>query len=31
MGFPGIAPHGYADYSYRRALSSERTSTGSLP
>ena len=31
MGFPGIAPHGYADYSYRRALSPERTSTGSLP
>jgi hypothetical protein len=31
MGFPGIAPHGYADYSYRRALSSERTANGSLP
>jgi hypothetical protein len=31
MGFPGIAPHGYADYSYRRALSTEKTSTGSLP
>jgi hypothetical protein len=30
-GFPGIAPHGYADYSYRRALSAEKTSTGSLP
>ena len=31
MGFPGIAPNGYADFSYRRALSSERTATGSLP
>ena len=31
MGFPGIAPHGYADFSYKRALSSERTATGSLP
>jgi len=31
MGFPGIAPNGYADFSYRRALSSERTPTGSLP
>lgn len=30
-GHPGIAPNGYADFSYRRALSSERTSTGSLP
>jgi hypothetical protein len=30
-GFPGIAPHGYADYSYRRALSTERTANGSLP
>lgn len=30
-GFPGIAPNGYADFSYRRALSSERTATGSLP
>ena len=25
------APNGYADYSYRRKLSRERTSTGSLP
>jgi enediyne biosynthesis protein E8 len=31
MGHPGIAPNGYADYSYRRALSVERTSTGNLP
>jgi hypothetical protein len=31
MGFPGVAPNGYADYSYRRVLSAERTSTGSLP
>ena len=31
MGFPGTAPNGYADYSYRRALSTERTATGSLP
>jgi hypothetical protein len=31
MGFPGIAPNGYADYSYRRALSTERTLSGSLP
>ena len=31
MGHPGIAPNGYADYSYRRKLSNERTATGSLP
>ena len=31
MGHPGIAPNGYADYSYRRKLSRERTATGSLP
>jgi hypothetical protein len=31
MGFPGIAPNGFADFSYRRALSTERTATGSLP
>jgi len=31
MGFPGIAPNGYADYSYRRVLSTERTASGSLP
>ena len=28
MGHPGIAPNGYADYSYRRKLSRERTSAG---
>jgi hypothetical protein len=31
MGYPGTAPNGYADYSYRRKLSSEVTSNGSLP
>jgi hypothetical protein len=31
MGHPGTAPHGYSDFSYRRALASERTATGSLP
>lgn len=31
MGHPGTAPQGYADYSYRRVLSSERTATGNLP
>jgi hypothetical protein len=31
MGFPGIAPNGFADFSYRRALSPERTTNGSLP
>jgi hypothetical protein len=31
MGHPGIAPQGYADHSYRRVLSAERTSGGSLP
>ena len=30
-GHPGTAPNGYADFSYRRALASERTTTGSLP
>ena len=30
-GHPGIAPNGYADFSYRRALSPERTASGSLP
>jgi hypothetical protein len=30
-GHPGIAPNGYADFSYRRALSTERTAAGSLP
>jgi len=28
---PGIAPQGYADFSYRKKLSRERTSNGSLP
>jgi hypothetical protein len=31
IGHPGVAPNGYADYSYGRKLSRERTSTGSLP
>ena len=31
MGYPGTAPNGYADYSYGRKLSRERTSNGSLP
>jgi hypothetical protein len=31
MGHPGTAPQGYADYSYRRVLSTERTPQGSLP
>jgi hypothetical protein len=31
MGFPGTAPHGYPDHSYRRKLSSERTGDGNLP
>jgi hypothetical protein len=31
MGHPGTAPNGYADFSYKRKLSSERTVTGSLP
>jgi hypothetical protein len=31
MGHPGTAPNGYAEYSYGRKLSQERTSTGSLP
>jgi enediyne biosynthesis protein E8 len=31
MGLPGVAPHGYRDFSYRRRLSTERTRTGSLP
>lgn len=30
MGHPGIAPNGYAEYSYGRKLSRERTATGSL-
>jgi hypothetical protein len=31
MGHPGTAPNGYADFSYRRKLSTGRTVTGSLP
>jgi hypothetical protein len=31
MGHPGTAPQGYADYSYRRVLSAERTAAGNLP
>ena len=31
MGYPGTALNGYAEYSYRRKLSKEATSTGSLP
>lgn len=31
MGLPGVAPNGYADYSYGRQLSTERTKAGSLP
>jgi hypothetical protein len=31
MGHPGTAPKGYADFSYKRKLSSERTTTGNLP
>lgn len=31
QGHPGIAPQGYADFSYRQALASERTAAGSLP
>jgi hypothetical protein len=31
MGLPGTAPSGYADFSWRRALSRELTTDGSLP
>jgi hypothetical protein len=31
MGHPGTAPNGYAEYSYGRKLSRERTANGSLP
>ena len=31
IGYPGTAPNGYADYSYRRKLSVERTRRGYLP
>jgi hypothetical protein len=30
MGYPGSAPNGYADYSYKRKLANERTSRGYL-
>ena len=30
MGYPGAAPHGYRDFSYRRKLARERTRRGSL-
>jgi hypothetical protein len=30
MGYPGAAPHGHRDFSYRRKLSRERTRHGSL-
>jgi hypothetical protein len=30
MGYPGIAPNGYADYSYKRKLARELTSRGYL-
>ena len=31
MGLPGVAPAGYADFSYGQVLAAERTSGGSLP
>lgn len=31
MGYPGTAPNGYAEYSYRQKLSREATTYGSLP
>jgi hypothetical protein len=31
MGHPGTAPQGYADYTYKRKLSRERTAAGYLP
>jgi hypothetical protein len=31
MGVPGTAPSGYRNFSYARKLSTERTTTGSLP
>jgi hypothetical protein len=31
MGLPGVAPRGYADFSYFRRLARERTRAGSLP
>jgi hypothetical protein len=31
MGHPGTAPNGYANYSYKRVLSTEHTAGGNLP
>jgi hypothetical protein len=31
MGYPGAAPSGYRDFSYRKALARERTKKGYLP
>ena len=31
MGYPGTAPNGYADFSYKRKLAVEFTSRGYLP
>jgi hypothetical protein len=31
MGYPGTAPNGYAEFSYRRKLATERTRRGYLP
>jgi hypothetical protein len=31
MGHPGVAPQGYAEFSYKKKLSRERTTNGSLP
>lgn len=31
MGYPGAAPNGYAEYSYKRKLATELTSRGYLP
>ena len=31
IGHPGVAPNGYAEYSYRKRLSRERTTLGYLP
>jgi hypothetical protein len=31
MGYPGAAPNGYADFSFRRRLATERTKKGYLP
>jgi hypothetical protein len=31
MGYPGTAPNGYAEFSYKRKLATELTSGGYLP